>query len=141
MHHARLQTVKQLWVHRTIDAPAAIVWTLLTDPDEWPNWGPTVRRAHLGTDRLALGATGSVTTVAGVSLPFEITAYDEGERWAWRVAGVGATDHTVERLGPSRCRAGFGVPFVAAPYLAVCRAALGRLERRALDLDATGGGS
>ena len=63
----------------------------------------------------------------GVRLPFEITSHVDGARWAWKIAGMPATDHTVQALGPERSRVGFGVPWPAAPYLAVCRSALGRL--------------
>lgn len=120
--------MKRLWVHREIDAPADIVWDLLTDLRDWPNWGPTVRAVHLDASELSRGATGTVTTVLGLDLPFEVTDYDHGVRWAWKVAGVSATDHTVQALAAERCRAGFGVPWLAAPYLAVCRVALARLE-------------
>jgi uncharacterized protein YndB with AHSA1/START domain len=123
--------VKQLWSHRDIDAPAKTVWELLANPECWPEWGPTVRRAQLHAARLDSGAKGTVTTVMGFGLPFEITAYEDGARWAWKVAGVGATDHTVEPAGMDRCRVGFGVPWPAAPYLAVCRVALSRLETMA----------
>ncbi|MGF1598061.1 MAG: SRPBCC family protein [Acidimicrobiales bacterium] len=124
--------MKTIWVHRDIFSPSTTLWALLTELDRWPQWGPTVRRAVLVGDRLEKGARGTVTTVFGVRLPFEITAYDEGTRWAWRVAGVQATDHTVTTLGPERCRVGFGVPWPAAPYLAVCRVALDRLESIAI---------
>ena len=123
--------MKTLWVHRDIDAPPEAVWALLADPAKWPEWGPTVRSAELQGDRLSVGATGTVTTVLGVRLSFEITSYDEGERWGWKVAGIPATDHTVEPLGPHRCRAGLAAPWAAAPYLAVCRVALGRLDAMA----------
>lgn len=117
-----------IWLHRSIDAPAEQVWTLLTDLELWPEWGPSVRRATLSTERFELGATGEITTVVGLTLPFEITTYEPGTQWAWKVAGIGATDHRVEPLGPERCRVGFGVPLVAAPYMVVIRAALGRIE-------------
>ena len=68
----------------------------------------------------------------GVRLSFEITAHEDGVRWAWTVAGVPATDHTVEALGAERCRVGFGVPWPAALYLVVCRVALRRLESLAM---------
>lgn len=120
--------MKRLWIHRDIDAPAAIVWEILTNPSDWPLWGPSVRGADLEGPRLAAGATGTVTTILGLKLTFEITAVDEGARWAWKVAGLPATDHTVEALGAGRSRAGFGVPWPVAPYLAVCRIALRRID-------------
>ncbi len=123
--------MKFLWSTRAIDAPAAELWYLLATPDEWPRWGPTVRTASVEGDELTLGSTGTVTTIAGVDLPFEVTAFDEGARWAWKVGGITATDHTVDAIGPRRCRVGFGVPWPAAPYLAVCAGALRRLDRMA----------
>ena len=120
--------MKQLWVHREIDVPAHEMWTALVDPQRWPEWGPSVRRATIDDPPMRAGTTGSVTTALGAVLPFEVTAYDEGRHWAWKVAGLTATDHTLEPLDPDRCRVGFGVPWPAAPYLAVCRSALRRLE-------------
>ena len=116
-----------MWVHRDIEAPAEAVWELLTSPDRWPEWGPTVRHAELAGNHFEAGATGVVTTVVGLRLPFLITIHD-GTRWTWELAGVPATDHMMQALAPDRCRVGFGVPWPAAPYLAVCRVALRRLE-------------
>jgi len=123
--------MRQLWVSAEIDAPASTVWELLVDPAAWPRWGPSVRRASVEGGTLELGARGKVVTAMGVTLGFEITTFERGSRWAWRVGGVKATDHRVEPLGPRRCRVGFGVAWVAAPYLAVCRIALGRLDQLA----------
>lgn len=123
--------MKKLWVRRAIEAPPGAVWNLLTNLESWPQWGPSVRKVDLGGERLHLGAKGTITTVMGFRLPFEITEFDDGAHWAWKVAGVAATDHTVDPLGDNRCRVGFGVPVLAAPYLAVCRVALTRLESMA----------
>jgi uncharacterized protein YndB with AHSA1/START domain len=121
--------VKKFWTHRDIDAPAEALWDLLTDPQRWADWGPTVVRAELRSEQFEEGATGIVTTFVGVDVNFEVTAYDDGVSWAWKIAGVTATDHTVEPLGADRCRVGFGVPWAAAPYLSVCQLALQRLEQ------------
>jgi hypothetical protein len=43
---------------------------------------------------------------------------------------VPATSHHVEDHD-ARCRAAIGVPVVVAPYLAICRLALRRIERLA----------
>lgn len=124
--------MKKLWTVRTIDASGAQLWDLITDPEQWPAWGPTVRSAELRGDQLDLGAMGTVTTLGGLKLEFEITAYDPGVRWAWKVAGVAATDHVVKPLGTNRCRVDFGVAWPAAPYLTVCQLALRRLDALAL---------
>jgi uncharacterized protein YndB with AHSA1/START domain len=121
--------VKRLRLTRDIAAPASAVWALLTDIERWPDWGPTVRAGELpGPGPLSAGSRGRVQTAVGLWLPFEVTHFEEGRAWAWEVAGIPATDHTVEPVDDGRCRASFGVPWPAAPYLGVCRLALRRLE-------------
>jgi hypothetical protein len=112
-----------------------VVWRLLVEVDRWPEWGPSVRAVHLDQvdrdeERIRLGSRGTVEAIGGVRLPFEVTELDEGRRWAWRVRGVQATDHTVEPVDAG-CRVTFGVPWPFAPYLAVCERALRHLEHLA----------
>lgn len=137
---AGLATVTAMWVTRTIDAPAPAVWELLVDTTYWPAWGPTVFAVELAGDRtgtrIGPEARGRVRTVGGVWLPFRISAFDDHDAnavrvWAWRVAGVPATRHRVESVADERCRVGFYVPALAAPYVAVCAAALRRIDRMA----------
>ncbi|BBZ76112.1 hypothetical protein MANY_14490 [Mycolicibacterium anyangense] len=119
-------------IDRYIDAPAAVVWQILVDLDAWPQWGPSVASAVLddGARRIAAGSTGRVTTALGVEMPFRITEFEPGRRWAWAVAGVAATTHTVTAEGDG-CRLSFGAPWWATPYLAVCAVALARIDRLA----------
>lgn len=119
-----------MWVTREVEAPAAQVWDLLVDLRRWPAWGPSVRGATLvgGGTRLVAGARGHVRPVVGPALPFTVTAWDEGRSWAWRVAGIAATEHRVEPLGDARCRAAMRVPAWAPPYAVVCAVALRRIE-------------
>ena len=77
-----------LSVSRHIDAPADAVWKVLVDTDAWPKWGPTVSGGEVDGGVLTLGATGRVRTPLGVALPFTITEFEDGRRWAWSVAGV-----------------------------------------------------
>ncbi|MET0473965.1 MAG: SRPBCC family protein [Mycobacterium sp.] len=119
---------RMLTVGRTMAAPPAAAWAVLTDLDAWPSWGPTVQRAELsGPGPLRLGSRGRVWTPVGVPLPFEITEFDDGHGWAWKVAGVSATRHTVEQSGAG-CRVTFGVPVWAPVYLTVCAMGLRRIE-------------
>lgn len=119
-------------MHRDIDAPAELLWALLVEIHRWPQWGPSVRAVELDSPRLHLGSAGSVRTVGGLTLPFEITDLVEGRCWAWRVGGITATDHRVESRAIG-CRVSFGVPWWATPYLGVCAVALRRLERLATE--------
>ncbi len=104
------------------------MWGLLIDVGRWPEWGPSVRHATLATSRFELGSSGTVRTVVGLELPFEVTCFEEGRCWSWSVAGRPATDHVVEASGPDASRVAFGVPWIATPYLVVCRMALRRLD-------------
>ena len=118
-------------VDRHVDAPTAAVWRLLVDLDAWPEWGPTVRRAALeDAEELGGGVRGRVWTPVGLSLPFTITEFVPGRRWAWSVAGVPATAHEVRPDGRG-CRVRFEVPWWASAYLPVCAVALGRIAEMA----------
>jgi Polyketide cyclase / dehydrase and lipid transport len=116
-------------VDRHIPTSTEAVWSVLIDLDAWPRWGPSITRAALddGSRRLTAGSTGRVWAVPGVGVPFTVTEFHPGRRWAWSVAGVPATAHGVEQA-PGGCRAWFEVPLWAAPYTAVCAIALRRID-------------
>jgi hypothetical protein len=111
-----------------IRAPASAAWNLLTDTSRWPLWGPSVSRVESAGQFIGPGSSGRVLTVFGVWLPFRVTEWVAGQRWGWEVAGIPATGHRVEALGPDRCRVVFEVPLLAAPYLTVCRLAAERIR-------------
>ena len=113
---------------RSMPAAPSAAWRVLTDLDAWPQWGPSVQRAELTEPGpMRLGSRGKVWTPFGVALPFEITEFDDGRSWAWKVLGVPATRHAVAPL-PNGCRVSFGVPTWAPLYLTVCALALRRIE-------------
>lgn len=114
-----------LEVARRIDAPAEEVWDVLVDTRRWPEWGPSIRRVECSDRRIRAGSAGRLWTVGGLELPFEITTC-EGRRWSWRIAGVSATGHRVERLDRG-CRVVFELPVIAAGYAPVCCIALSRI--------------
>lgn len=133
-----------MWVTREIAAPAAQAWELLVDVRRWPEWGPSVAEARLdpsapshggddgrpraGGHHITAGSTGRVRPVVGPWIRFQVTAFDEGRSWSWRVAGVPATTHRVEAQDRDRCRVGFQVPVWATPYVMVCTLALRRID-------------
>lgn len=120
--------MKPWWIEREIAVSADEAWALFVDVDRWPDWGPSVVAAGLDGDRLELGATGWVRTAIGLRVPFEISTFDEGSRWGWKVAGVPATDHRVRPVTDERCVVGFGVPPLVAAYALVCRRALSSID-------------
>ncbi|WP_228549087.1 SRPBCC family protein [Dietzia sp. SYD-A1] len=109
------------------------VWSVITDVRSWPRWGPTISAARVdGGGTLTAGARGTITTVAGVPLGFEITDFVERQRWSWKVAGVDATRHEVIRV-PGGCVLSFGAPVWAPGYLPVLALALPRIEGISLE--------
>ena len=119
-------------VSLAMEATVATAWDVLIDTQKWPQWGPSVRAVESTPRYLCAGSVGRVQAPLGVWLPFEVTEFEEGKSWAWKVAGVPTTTHAVEN-DPIGCKVTFGVPYLAAPYALICRAALKRIERLALD--------
>lgn len=122
---------RRLVVSRRIDTPRDRVWDLFRDTERWPEWGPSVGAVECDTRYVDTGTSGRVKTPIGW-IPFEVTTCVD-YRWTWAVAGVPATGHRVEAVGPDACRAAFEMPPLAGPYAVVCRRALTRLELLALD--------
>jgi hypothetical protein len=122
-------------ITRRLGASPGAVWDVLVDTTVWPVWGPTVRAVELtgGGHLIGPGRTGRVGTVVGVWIPFEVTEWEEGRHWAWKVAGVPATSHTVrpEAGDVGASRATIGIPSWAPAYAAVVWIALGRIGRLA----------
>lgn len=111
-----------------VQAPAEIVWDHLTRYDQWPEWGVSIRSVDASGERVEPEATGYVTTVVGVRLPFVITDVEPGASWSWNVAGLPATGHEVAAIDSQRCTVRFTVPWLFAPYLVVLKASLRTLR-------------
>ena len=122
-----------LEVSADIASSAAVAWRLLTDTHAWPQWGPSVRAVDATARFITAGMTGRVQTTPGLWLPFEITEWQQGRAWAWRVAGIPATGHRVAPLTASSCRVAFTIPRWAPFYVPVCRLALRRLDALATE--------
>lgn len=110
-----------------VAAPALRVWQLLVDTHAWPQWGPSVRAVDAPVRFIAAGMHGRVQTALGLWLPFEITDWEEGRAWAWRVGGLPATGHRVTPATGNSCHVAFTIPSWAPLYVPVCRLALRRL--------------
>lgn len=123
-----MAAMPSLDVAGTFAVPVSAAWQLLTDTRRWPEWGPTIRAVDADPPVICAGSRGRLQTIAGPWVPFEVTTLVEGQRWDWRVAGVPATGHRVEATATG-VRVVFEVPVLVAPYAAVCRLALRRLER------------
>ncbi|MDT8419526.1 MAG: SRPBCC family protein [Desulfuromonadales bacterium] len=118
-------------ISQPIEAPIEKVWDILTDTRQWPLWGPSISAVACSQRHITAGATGRVKTVIGIWVPFRILRFDPPSYWSWLVAGVPATGHRLQPLGPGRCALTFEVPAPVFPYALVCRRALNNISRLA----------
>ncbi|PSP62060.1 polyketide cyclase [Halobacteriales archaeon QH_8_67_36] len=128
---------RRLVIRRAVDAPAALVWDVLTDTERWPEWGPSITAVESPDRYIRAGSRGRVRALGAVRLPFEITSC-ENHRWTWQVAGVTATSHFVE-AHPAGSVVGFELPPLAVGYVPVCQRACVRIGTLAEELARTNG--
>lgn len=116
-------------VYRDMCVSSGEVWDIITDTTRWVEWGPSIIEVVCQGRYIRKGSRGRVRTAIGFWVHYEITAFDEGKYWSWRVLGIPATGHRVEPQGDNICRLIFEMPFLAAPYAYVCKIALKRIAR------------
>ncbi|UCG13179.1 MAG: SRPBCC family protein [Deltaproteobacteria bacterium] len=116
-----------LEISRVVRASPNRVWGLLTDTFAWGDWGPSILAVRSSDRYIRNGSHGRVKTALGFWVPFEVTHLDSGKYWSWRIFGVSATGHRIDRLDQASCRLVFQVPIWAAPYLLVCKISLDRI--------------
>jgi uncharacterized protein YndB with AHSA1/START domain len=116
-------------ISRVVGASPNRVWELLTDTFTWEDWGPSIVAVRSSDRYIRKGSHGRVRTSLRFWVNFEVTELDPAKHWSWRIFGVNATGHRIERLNEESCRLIFQVPLWAAPYLIVCKIAIDRIEQ------------
>ena len=116
-------------IGRVVAASPDRVWALLTDTFAWEQWGPSITAVRSSHRYIQKGSHGQVKTALQVWVPFQVTDLDSGKHWSWRIFGIRATGHRIERLDESSCRLVFQVPIWAAPYVIVCKLAIDRIAK------------
>jgi len=123
---------RRLVADRVVGADADTVWTVLTDTEQWSEWGPSVSAVRSRDRYIEPGSRGEVQVAGGPWIPFEVETCED-YRWTWRVVDIPATGHAVTPLGDERSRVAFEIPLLAGGYAVVCRRALGRIASIAED--------
>ena len=122
-------------VGRNYKSSPSTVWRIITDTRKWPQWGPTVRKVQSSDRFIRRGSKGRVQTSVGIWLPFEITEYEDGRYWTWKIGSVKATGHRVQARELFGSTLWFDVPIPVAPYGWICQVALKRIERLLCDIN------
>jgi hypothetical protein len=118
-------------IRHVISASPQQVWNVLIDTYQWPVWGPSVKAVRSPRQYIDAGLKGSIQTVLGFWVPFEITDFEHLQFWNWKVADIPATGHRLKILDQDHCELIFEMPFAAFPYALICRQAARRIGRLA----------
>lgn len=98
-----------------IEAPAGLVWRLLSDVLSWPQRLPTVTSVEpLGNSALVVGARFHVVQPQIRPATWEVASVEPGRSFVWRSDSPGlrmVADHATDPTGDSRCRLRLGFAF------------------------------
>jgi hypothetical protein len=76
-----------------------VAWSLLAQPDRWPDWAPHLRGAWgLGEPEVRAGARGAARLLGVLPIPARVSDKHPGRAWTWRVGPVEIA-HGVEPRG------------------------------------------
>ena len=118
------------------EASAALAWHRYADLDEWSRWAPFIAAVEASGRALTVGLTGTVVSVGGLRVGFEVLALDAAAgTWRWR-ARLGplalVLDHEITDRATGGCVALLtlsGSAPVVLTYLAPAQLALRALVR------------
>lgn len=120
---------RRVKISRDIAASEELVWDCITDISKWPQWGPSVSAVDCEHQFIKQNSSGRVKTILGFWLPFEVISFEKSVYWKWRVGGIEATGHGLEKLGEESTRLTFDMPLWAMFYILICYLALRNIDR------------
>lgn len=123
-----------------IDAPADLVWALLSDVERWPEWTASMSSVTLLDPPLAVGSRATVEQPRLPPATWTVTALDDGVQFDWASQAPGLLTvgrHRVEVVDEGHSRAVLTVD-QSGLLGPVARLAYGRLTRRYLEMEAAG---
>jgi uncharacterized membrane protein len=124
-----------------IDAPAAVVWDVFSDVEQWPEWTASVTRlVALDGPGIAVGKRFEIKQPRMRKLMWEVTEVTPGVAWTWvqrSPGGVTVARHEVIAESDRRSRVRQQLDQRGAAGLVVGRLMRG-MTRRYLELEAAG---
>jgi len=124
-----------------IDAPAAVVWDVFSDVEQWPEWTASVTRlVALDGPGIAVGKRFEIRQPRMPKLVWEVTEVTPGVAWTWvqrSPGGVTVARHEVIAESDRRSRVRQQLDQRGAAGLVVGRLMRG-MTRRYLELEAAG---
>lgn len=125
----------------TIAAPAAVVWDLFSDVEQWPTWTASVTDVRLiEGDGIAVGARARIKQPRLPWLEWTVTAVEPGMSWTWVSHTPGATttaSHDVRPLPDGTTRVEQVIEQTGVVGVPVGRLTR-RMTRRYLAIEAAG---
>jgi uncharacterized membrane protein len=123
---------------RSIDAPAAQVWSVLSDVGRWPEWTPTVDSVErLDAGPFGVGSRARVRQPRLAAAVWEVTEWVDGERFTWvsHTPGVTTTGRHEVAAQDGGCRVVLRIEHTG-PLSAVASLVWGRLTQRYVETEA-----
>ncbi len=123
----------------SIEAPPAVVWSVMADVERWPEWTESIRSVRpLDEPRLAAGRRYRIDARGAPPATWRVEQVDEGRGFVWATASGARiiAGHTIE---PSDGGAAVTLSIRTEGLLAALFGwAIARLSRRNMDLEAEG---
>jgi len=89
-----------------IDAPVAVVWSVYSDVERWPEWTASVTSVELSPNGpLAVGSRARIKQPRLPKVEWTVTALDAGREWVWANESPGASTvaaHSLRALDDGR---------------------------------------
>lgn len=122
----------------TVQAPAALVWSVLYDVQRWPTWLPTVRSVSLlDAAPLQVGSRVRIAQPRLSPMTWTVDRLVPGQSFSWTVRGPGMHGRADHRVEPTADGCRVTLQIVQAGRLArLARLLYGGLTQRYMRIEA-----
>jgi hypothetical protein len=120
-----------------VQAPADVLWRVLTDVTSWPDWSPTIDELVLLDGRLGLGSRVRIAQPKLRTVVYQVDGWRDGTLFSWTATTSGVRIRASHQVHPSttgsRLRLTLDMTGPMAPLLAPL---VGARTRRYADTEA-----